>query len=99
MFLFASAGTIGAKQTVILSGKNSVLEVSGAGTNRAYSLSPVRFLCRGMFDMQTKAVCSQLGLQACDGDDKAYVYIILRSCYNNSHQASAMADSIKLIKI
>lgn len=48
------SGKIEAKQTVILSGKNSMLEVSRAGTNRAYSLSPVSLLCWDMSDMQTK---------------------------------------------
>lgn len=73
-----------------------MLELSRAGANRANSLSPARFLCRGMFDMQTKAVCSRLGFQACDGSDKQY--IILRSCYIYLHQPSVKADSIKLLK-
>ena len=37
-----------AKQTEILSGENSMLELSGAGTNWAH------FLTRGLSDMQTK---------------------------------------------
>lgn len=71
-----------------------MLELSRAGTNRAYSVSPLKSLCRGMSDMQTKQ--SAVGKDCGPVMETIKACIILRSCYDRPHQASA-SDLLRLL--